>query len=314
MNLRARPYREPADLASMRELLVVGVQTGLAASYMHPGFLDWVTHRPPDEAAHRRNLHLWETDDEQSPALMAWAMFLPHEGSFDLFVHPLVHGTAAHERVMDEYVAWAEARAREAGLRTIWPFWAMADDVVLARLMQARGFEFIPADPAPPLFERALEDTPLPAVALPAGFTLQAVRNPDDGRERARVQHAAFRVEMAWEAYWDEYARFMASPVYDGERDLLVRAPDGRGAAACTLWYDRVNGVGLFEPVVTHPDFQRLGLGKAVMAEGLRRLQATGMRRAQLGFDPNNQAARALYTSLGFEAAAFFVVASRAVG
>jgi GNAT superfamily N-acetyltransferase len=284
---------------------------------MHPGFLDFVTHLPPDEAANRRNLYLWETGSasapEPSPALMAWAMFLPHEGSFDLFVHPVVHGTPAHERVMDEYVAWAEARAREAGLKSLWPFWAMEDDVVLARLMQARGFQITQADPAPPLFERALDDTDLPAVRLPAGFTLQGVHNPDAGRERARVTHAAFRVKADWETYCDEYARFRASPVYDGERDLLVRAPDGRGAAACTLWYDRVNRVGLFEPVATHPDFQRLGLGKAVMAEGLRRMRAAGMRRAQLGFDPNNQAARALYTALGFEPACYFIVAHRAV-
>ena len=37
-------------------------------------------------------------------------------------------------------------------------------------------------------------------------------------------------------------------------------------AAACTIWFDQVNGVGLFEPVATHPDFQGRGLGKAVMA------------------------------------------------
>jgi ribosomal protein S18 acetylase RimI-like enzyme len=30
----------------------------------------------------------------------------------------------------------------------------------------------------------------------------------------------------------------------------------------------------MFEPVGTHPDFQGQGLGKAVMTEGLRRMQA----------------------------------------
>ena len=58
--------------------------------------------------------------------------------------------------------------------------------------------------------------------------------------------------------------------------------------SAYTIWFDPVNAVGLFEPVGTHPDFQGQGLGKAVMAEGLRRMKAAGMRRAILGFDPNN--------------------------
>ena len=79
-------------------------------------------------------------------------------------------------------------------------------------------------------------------------------------------------------------------PVYDGECHLFVRSPEGKGAAVCSIWYDEANGVGLFEPVATHPDFQRRGLGKAVMAEGLRRLKAGGMRHAILGTDPKQRA------------------------
>ena len=72
-----------------------------------------------------------------------------------------------------------------------------------------------------------------------------------------------------------------------------------------------MNGVGLFEPVATHPDFQGKGLGKAVMAEGLRRMKAAGMKRAQVGFDPTNVAALALYTSMGFGASAYFTFPSK---
>ena len=92
-----------------------------------------------------------------------------------------------------------------------------------------------------------------------------------------------------------------------------MRAPDGRGASACTIWLDPVNRIGLFEPVATHPDFQGRGLGKAVIAEGLRRLRAAGMDRAILGFDPDNTAARALYSSLGFSAVASFAVIRKAI-
>jgi mycothiol synthase len=68
-----------------------------------------------------------------------------------------------------------------------------------------------------------------------------------------------------------------------------------------------VNAVGQFEPVGTHSDFQRQRLGKAVMSEGLRRMKAAGIRRAIVGFDPNNVAALALYTSMGFQASCYFV-------
>jgi GNAT superfamily N-acetyltransferase len=290
----------------MRQLLVTGSQAQLPASYMHPGFLDWATHCPPDEQKRRRDIRVWERMDEDQPALAAWAIFLPDEETFDLFVQPALYGAPMHEVVMDEYVAWAEARAREAGLKQLQPFWVLDYDKVMDRLLQARGFVVVQASLPPPLFERSLDQ--LPTFQLPAGFTVQGVRNLDDGRLRAWATYGAFRPNDDWNGYWAEYEQFIGSAAYDGERDLFVRSPDGQGASACTIWLDPVNAVGLFEPVGTHPDFQRKGLGKAVMVEGMRRMKAAGMRWAVLGFDPNNEAARALYTSLGFRASCYFVM------
>jgi mycothiol synthase len=309
MNLQARPYRDATDFAPMRQLLMAGTQAKISASYTHPGCLDWATHYPPDEGANRRNLRLWEDTDEEPRALAAWAIYLVSAGTFDLFVHPTLHGTPMHERVMDEYVAWAETRAREAGLKQLSPFWAMEYDKVLVRLMQEHGFVVVQVDPPVPLFERVLDE--LPTIQLPVGFTVQGVNNLDDGQLRAAVLHSHFSPNGDWDKFWAEYQQFMGSVVYDGERDLFVRSPDGRGASACIIWFDPVNTVGLFEPVSTHPDFRGKGLGKAVMAEGLRRMKAAGMHRAVVGFDPNNVAALALYTSLGFRASAYFAIARK---
>ena len=311
MNIQARPYRDATDLVHMRHLLMDGCQANIPASYMHPGNLDWDTHCPPSEQENRRNLRLWERLDVVPPSLAAWAIFSRHEGSFDLFVHPMLHGTPLHEAMMDEYIAWAQARAREAGSKQLWPFWAMDYDVVLVRLYKAHGFVTVQADPAAPLFERILDE--LPTMQLPEGFSVQGVSNLDDGRLRAQVTYGAFQPDTNWDAYCAEYTQFIGSAVYDGERDLFVRSPDGQGASACTIWFDPVNAVGLFEPVGTHPDFQRKGLGKAVMVEGLRRMKAAGMRRAIVGFDPNNAAAQALYTSIGFQASCYFALPQKEI-
>ena len=171
--------------------------------------------------------------------------------------------------------------------------------------MQAHGFVEQQADLPQPLFERSLGA--LPSIRLPDGFTVQGVRNAHDGRLRAQVTYSAFGSGDTWDDYLEGYAKFMASAVYDGEHDLIVCSPGGRGASACTIWLDKVNAVGLFEPVATHPDFQGKGLAKAVMAEGLLRMKAAGMRHAILGFDPDNVAARALYTAMGFQASCYFM-------
>ena len=329
MTIEGRPYREAADLLRMRELLMRGRAAQIPASYMHPGELYWMTYYPPDEEANRRDIRVWEfgavtggedqgagsanaAGRDDSSELAAWAIYCALEETFDLFVHPTVHGTPAHAAIMTDYVAWAAGRARAAGLDHLSPFWVMDYDRVMDGLLRAHGFVALEGPP-PPLFARDL-DGDLPPLELPAGYTVQGVHSLEDGRLYAAVSHGAFRPHDDWEAYWARYARFMASPIYDGECHLFVRSPDGRGAAVCSIWYDEVNGVGLFEPVATHPDFQRRGLGKAVMAEGLRRLKARGMRRAILGTDPANEPAKALYRAMGFAVACHFVFYRKELG
>ena len=50
----------------------------------------------------------------------------------------------------------------------------------------------------------------------------------------------------------------------------------------------------------THPDFQRRGLGKAMMLEALRRLKDRGMISAVLCTNVDNTPAIKLYESVGF--------------
>jgi len=90
-------------------------------------------------------------------------------------------------------------------------------------------------------------------------------------------------------------------PVYDPELDIIAVATDGQVGAFCIVWIDPVNQVGLFEPVGTHPDFQRNGLGRAVMLEGLRRLKQRGMKSAIVSTYEDHSLAIKLYESIGFQ-------------
>ncbi len=51
----------------------------------------------------------------------------------------------------------------------------------------------------------------------------------------------------------------------------------------------------LVEPVATVPEYRRLGIGRAVVLEGMRRCAALGAREAYVGND------LPVYRSLGFE-------------
>ncbi|MCP4422942.1 MAG: GNAT family N-acetyltransferase, partial [Chloroflexi bacterium] len=81
--------------------------------------------------------------------------------------------------------------------------------------------------------------------------------------------------------------------------DLAAVDGDGRVAAFCALWFDKKHRAGYFEPIGTVPAHRRRGLGKALMIEGMRRLQKIGAAAAFLGHSADNGAGAFLYESVG---------------
>ena len=98
------------------------------------------------------------------------------------------------------------------------------------------------------------------------------------------------RNDPAW------YRNIQTAPLYRRDLDLVAIAPSGEIAAFCTLWFDDVTRSAYFEPVATVPAHQRRGLARALMTEGLRRLQRMGAITAFVGgYSPE---ANALYRSV----------------
>jgi ribosomal protein S18 acetylase RimI-like enzyme len=148
-------------------------------------------------------------------------------------------------------------------------------------------------------FKRSLS-APLDGQLLPPGFSIRSSRGPDDARLRSACSHAAFGSNKPFEEYWPLTLRFMQSPVYVPGHELFVIAPSGEVAAFCITWTDELTRVGHFEPVGTHPAYQRKGLGRSLIFEALGRLQAEGMLEADLCTNHTNLPAIRLYESIGF--------------
>ncbi|MBA3377657.1 MAG: GNAT family N-acetyltransferase [Chloroflexia bacterium] len=133
--------------------------------------------------------------------------------------------------------------------------------------------------------------------AMPDPIPLPAGLRFDDDRSRPPGQphHLARRNgELVAQ-------RLREQSLYRPDLDLCIRAETGEVAAYCLGWLDAVNGVGLFEPVRTEDTWQRRGLGRALLTEGIRRFMSEGASLIKVSRMRNSEAARGLYASVGFQ-------------
>ena len=298
MDVKPRPYHNTHDLERMKALLIQGRGAGGPTYYVHVGDLDWWLHYLLQDQDRRHSIYLWE-GERADGELRGWSLFSPRFHAFDVFVHPREVGGEWAERMW----TWAEERmaapVKAQGSQEVHTMWVSEHGAALIALLERRGF----ARSAYHLLymTRSLEGR-IPAAAPPPGYRVRHVLGESEATQRAAVSHAAFESQTPFERYEQRYRAFMSSPAYTPELDLVVETPDGRFGAFCICWLDAVNRVGLFEPVGTGPDWRRKGLGRAVLAEGLRRMQARGMRSVMVNVEYDNPAAQRLYAALGFQA------------
>lgn len=83
----------------------------------------------------------------------------------------------------------------------------------------------------------------------------------------------------------------------------IVAEEDGRIVGAADLRQlspARCSHVGILS-IGVHPDFQRRGIGRALMQRLIEHAKASGLRRLELYMRSDNAPAEALYRSLGFD-------------
>jgi GNAT superfamily N-acetyltransferase len=168
----------------------------------------------------------------------------------------------------------------------------------------------------------------LAPVRLPLGYRAFSMAEDFDLDKRVRAHRAAWdrisgregemldpaRVAQRQAQSRADFAALIETWPYRSDLDWVVEAPDGRWVASCILWYDEINGVGVFEPVGVDADERRRGFGAAVCLAALHQLRALGDREAQVGArgDAAYPVPRQVYQSIGFKPFARDLIFQRA--
>ena len=241
-----------------------------------------------------QHFHVYEIDGQILGLVM---LYSARHAGYSVLVHPRYRG----QELESSLVTWGEQQTKKilqvAGSDSSWiSSEVMNCDTIRRDILLDQGY-VASNEPAFYYTMRSLQ-IPIPKSNLPEGFTMRSVAGEEEAEAVQAVHASAF--DSIWEP--GEYRNVMRTPGFHVDREIVVVAPDGCFAAFLIYWVDPISRSGLFEPVGCHKDFQRLGLTRALMYEGMRRMISHGMTMAIVLHQPEqeNPASAALYRSVGF--------------
>ena len=281
--ITSRPAQDVADLRLAESVLTSAWLAGAPFAASHPGDLEW-WYASAAPAALPDLLRLWEVDG----SLAAWSWTNGGQVHWEIWT-----GDPATDGPLLTAILEAAIAETPGALLA----WATETDAATLDVIARSGF--CPAERRMSQFQRRVDDdAPIIDAPVPDGYRIRSVRGPDEVEARMTVHRAAFAPSKMTV---EKYGRLTTLPHYRFEDDLVVEAPDGSLAAFAMAWWDPIARVGEYEPVGTHPDHQRRGLGRALLTHGLRRYRDLGARLVQVYSNTDNAASEGLYQAVGFE-------------
>jgi ribosomal protein S18 acetylase RimI-like enzyme len=202
----------------------------------------------------------------------------------------------------DEAIIWAKQRVAEISEQRGAPMSLTAvvrqNDTIARDMLTRWGFEpYVTAGNV--YWERplAMIDQPI----APEGFIVGHLNLED---------HYVAYEELYGFAQVDEGHRWELArdPEY---AHLVAFAPDGALVAYCEVsvcrreWIPGAPRIGWIDYIGAHEDYQRRGLGRAILSAGLNQLRQWGAERVMLVTTPTNAPANALYEAADFTRAGY---------
>lgn len=139
---------------------------------------------------------------------------------------------------------------------------------------------------------------PIPKVEVPKGFIIRNIQGRADYDQLAETIRIIFGHGEWFNA--DILEGIARCSFYKEDLDLVAVAPDGTFASICTFRVDPFGKMATVEPMGTHPNYRKLGLGKILIFEGLRRALKYNPTLFYIDSAANNPAANKFYDSVGF--------------
>ena len=296
MTVTMRRYQKDEDYHSirtfLRDVLLINERRQVSWDVARFDYWRWHGILNMKDGTLETDVFLWETPDGELAAV------LNREAPGSVFLQ--IHPDFRSRELEAEMLAVAEQHLTvdtDDGRRSLH-VWVEAEEVQFREIVQRYGYSLSTAHKSEHQRQRILSEPIVPAPAA-EGYTIRSLGDIDEHSARCRASFRAFHPNDPKERFEDGwYHNVQKAPLYRRDLDLVAEAPNGEIAAFATIWFDEYTLTGLFEPVGTMPEYQRLGLGKAILTEGLLRLKRLGTVLAYV--ESYTESAHKLYESVGF--------------
>jgi mycothiol synthase len=284
-----RQYQNWHDLQAIADMAY-----GTGPNFLHVMDLpyrlaSWTLDKP-------QNFQFWHNAEGK---LMAVAIMQEAFLSLEYIIHSM-----ADQAVLEpEILQWALQRGQMVANEqaTTFPInvWLRSDHLQPDRVALLEALGLIPGTLQLVTMQCELSKVDLPdeTLALPDGFKIRPLRGQAEVAAYVELHQAAFGSKVMRESW---RMRTLQMPQYRPELDLVAVTADGRLAAFGIGWLHPQQPLAQIEPMGVHPDFQRLGLGQAILAALLQRLHIRNVQFVSLFTTTENVPAIKLYESIGF--------------
>ncbi|MEW5871807.1 MAG: GNAT family N-acetyltransferase [Chloroflexota bacterium] len=293
LNLSSRLYAGEHDLQTLINLLLAVRPPQWVAD--PPGVVDLREILSLSET--QADTRLWHTQDGK---LVAFAIV----DAYNNLIFEL-DPRAAGPEMEAEIVGWGETcirrRMQASGEQITLDASCREDNPERLSFLERHGFERL--SQCSLHYARPLGDV-IPEPTLPPGFTIRPSGGVDEVEAWVALHRAAFGTDHMTV---EERLAMLQAVEYELQTDLVVVAPDGRLAAYCMVQISQEENQrtgrneGFTDPVACHPDYQKRGLGRALLLRGMHLLRERGIDTAVLATSSENAAMQALAASVGFE-------------
>lgn len=295
MSATQNPFKDEADLQAMAALVNAFPAENMHVTDLPYRFSSWALDYP-------ENVGLWR---DEGGDLLGWAAMQTPFWTIDYACHPEAERTL-HPKIL----AWADERARAIvdgpSGRPIWFINVFTTQRDRMRELEEAGYAS-QADVGENSWTKVLMrcdgSMPVAEYDLPSAFVIRPLAGESEVQAYVDLHRAVFE-SNSMTSEWR--LRTLQRPEYIPELDLVAVAPDGRLAAFCVCWLNSTSTAGVrgrVEPLGVHADFRKLGMGRGILSNGLRRLQDLGAESMYVETDNYRDEAFLLYEAVGFRTA-----------